>query len=157
MCFVWKGNFYLVKKSFSYEENLLINSIAAQKLSLSSSFHNKNLNTYLKHIDYAKKKYGKSIFIEDKIGENKTFTVRLSYDLLVVKLKLAFSNDYPSTYPMVELVDKAETYNDKSMRKDIEDKISEWKNDNLSYNENIICILFNGIYSVLEKFSLNLK
>jgi len=43
------------------------------------------------------------------------------------------------------------------MRKDIEDKISEWKNDHLSYNENIICNLFNNIYLVLEMFSINLK
>lgn len=71
--------------------------------------------------------------------------------------QVAFTNDYPSNLPIVELIDKAETYNDKSMRKDIEDKISEWKNDHLSYNENIICNLFNSIYLVLEKFSNNLK
>ncbi len=74
--------------SFSYEDNFSLNSSTSQKLGITSSFQNKNLNTYLKHIDYAKKKYGKSIFIEDKIGENKTYNVRLSYDLLVVKLKV---------------------------------------------------------------------
>jgi len=74
--------------SFSYEDNFSLNSSMNQKLGITSSFQNKNLNTYLKHIDYAKKKYGKSIFIEDKIGENKTYNVRLSYDLLVVKLKV---------------------------------------------------------------------
>jgi hypothetical protein len=78
----------LCVKSFSYEETILLSTLASQKLLMSASFHNKNMNTYLKHIEFAKKKFGKSIFIEDKIGENKTFNVRLSYDLLVVKLKV---------------------------------------------------------------------
>jgi hypothetical protein len=70
---------------------------------------------------------------------------------------VTFTNDYPATYPLVELIEKSEMYYDKSMRKVIEKKITEWKNDSLSYNENIICNLINNIYNVLEKFSNNSK
>ena len=72
-------------------------------------------------------------------------------------MQVTFKNDYPSTYPLVELIDKSEIYNDKSMRKEIEDKITEWKNDSLSYIENIIGLLLGNIYLVLEKFNNNLK
>ena len=76
-----------IKFSFSFEDTVLTNTLTSQK-QFSNSFTNKNANSYLKHIELTKKKYGKNITFEDKLGEDKTFNIRLSYDLLVVKLKV---------------------------------------------------------------------
>jgi hypothetical protein len=120
------------------------------------NFSNHRKLLFMKEIQNIKRKYANNVSVETK-GDRNVHIIKLFQDLITIKIKVTYNDNYPKTLPSVDFENKYESFLiDRTLISNISNEISIWqaKSQNEINNNLISGSITNPNF--LEKLITNL-